>query len=78
MLCLIPYDGDDEAVAIANDSDYGLHGGVFSGDPERGLRVARRLRTGQVHLNGFKFDIDVLRRVSAIGLRTMLRPSGLR
>jgi aldehyde dehydrogenase (NAD+) len=59
VLCLIPYDGDDEAVAIANDSDYGLHGGVFSGDPERGLRVARRLRTGQVHLNGFKFDLDV-------------------
>ena len=59
VLCLIPYEGDDEAVAIANDSDYGLHGGVFSGDAERGLRVARRIRTGQVHLNGFKFDLDV-------------------
>ena len=59
VLCLIPYDSDEEAIAISNDSDYGLHGGVFSGDAERALSVARRLRTGQVHLNGFKFDLDV-------------------
>jgi acyl-CoA reductase-like NAD-dependent aldehyde dehydrogenase len=59
VLCLLPYDDDEEAIAIANDSPYGLHGGVFAGDKERGLKVARRIRTGQVHLNGFKFDIDV-------------------
>jgi acyl-CoA reductase-like NAD-dependent aldehyde dehydrogenase len=52
VLCLIPYDGDDEAVAIANDSPYGLAGGVWSADPSRALGIARRLRTGSVAVNG--------------------------
>jgi aldehyde dehydrogenase (NAD+) len=43
---------DDEAVAVANDSDFGLSGAVWSGDPQRAFAVARRLRTGQVTLNG--------------------------
>lgn len=47
---------DDEAVALANDNDYGLHGAVWSGDPERALGLARRLRTGQVDVNGAAFN----------------------
>jgi aldehyde dehydrogenase (NAD+) len=42
----------DEAVAVANDSDFGLSGAVWSGDPQRAFAVARRLRTGQVTVNG--------------------------
>ncbi|MCL2582870.1 MAG: aldehyde dehydrogenase [Streptosporangiales bacterium] len=53
VLSFIPYDGgDDEAAAIANDSPYGLAGGVWSSDPARALGVARRLRTGSVSVNG--------------------------
>ncbi len=52
VLCLIAHDGDADAVRIANDSQYGLAGGVWSGDDERALGVARRLRTGSVSVNG--------------------------
>jgi len=52
VLALLAYDDEDEAVAIANDSTLGLSGGVWSADPARALAVARRLRTGQVVLNG--------------------------
>jgi betaine-aldehyde dehydrogenase len=52
VLAVIPYDGGDaEAVAIANDSSYGLCGSVWTGDPERGLAVARGVRTGTYMLN---------------------------
>ncbi|MDQ6915282.1 MAG: aldehyde dehydrogenase family protein [Actinomycetota bacterium] len=56
VLVLIPYDGEDEAVEIANGTIFGLAGGVWSGDPERARRVARRLRTGQVEVNGATFN----------------------
>ncbi|MBF4996458.1 aldehyde dehydrogenase [Nocardia sp. BSTN01] len=52
VLCLIPHDGDDDAVRLANDSPYGLSGGVWSADAERGLAIARRLRTGSIAING--------------------------
>jgi acyl-CoA reductase-like NAD-dependent aldehyde dehydrogenase len=52
VLTVIPYDTEDGAVRIANDSLYGLGGGVWSGDEARALRVARRMRTGQVDING--------------------------
>ncbi len=54
---LVPYDSEDDAVALANDSDYGLAGAVHSGDPERAMRVARRLRTGRVDINGAPFNV---------------------
>ncbi len=52
VLSLIPYDGEDDAVRIANDSSYGLSGGVWSGDAARALAVARRVRTGSIAVNG--------------------------
>ena len=51
VLVVIPYDDDDEAVAIANDSEYGLSAGVWSRDRERALRVARQLESGTVWIN---------------------------
>ena len=56
VLSILPYDTEDEAVAIANDSIYGLAGGVWSGDKDRAIRVARRMRTGQVDVNGGRFN----------------------
>ncbi len=56
VLSLIAYDDEDDAVRIANDSAYGLAGGVWSADDERALAVARRIRTGQVEINGAAFN----------------------
>jgi acyl-CoA reductase-like NAD-dependent aldehyde dehydrogenase len=56
VLCIIPYDSEDEAVRIANDTIYGLSGGVWGRDPARAERVARRLRTGMVDINGGAFN----------------------
>jgi acyl-CoA reductase-like NAD-dependent aldehyde dehydrogenase len=56
VLSIIPYEDEEDAVRIANDSIYGLAGGVWSGDEERAKRVARRIRTGQVEINGGAFN----------------------
>lgn len=56
VLVLMPYDTEDEAVRIANDTAYGLAGGVWGGDREHAEAVARRLRTGQVDVNGGAFN----------------------
>ncbi len=56
VLSIMPYDDEEDAVRIANDSQYGLAGGVWSGDEERAKRVARRIRTGQVEINGGAFN----------------------
>ena len=56
VLAMIPYDDEDEAVRIANDTIYGLAGGVWGSDPEHAKRVARRIRTGQVEINGATFN----------------------
>ena len=52
VLAIIPYDDEEEAIQIANDSVYGLSGGVWSADEERAMAVARRIRTGTVAVNG--------------------------
>jgi aldehyde dehydrogenase (NAD+) len=57
VLSVIAYEDDDDAVRIANDTQYGLAGGVWSADEDRALAVARRMRTGQVDVNGGRFNV---------------------
>jgi acyl-CoA reductase-like NAD-dependent aldehyde dehydrogenase len=57
VLAIVPYDTDDQAVALANDSIYGLAGGVWAASPDRAMAIARRLRTGQVDINGGRFNL---------------------
>ncbi len=56
VLVLMPYKDEEDAIRIANSTQYGLAGGVWSEDPERARRVARRLRTGRVDINGATFN----------------------
>ncbi|AUG76981.1 aldehyde dehydrogenase [Kitasatospora sp. MMS16-BH015] len=56
VVCLIPYEGEAEAVRLANDSVYGLSGSVWTADPDRGLDLARRVRTGTFSVNTFSID----------------------
>jgi len=58
VLCIIPYDDEQHAVAIANDTPYGLSGYVTSGDIEHARRVAKRIRAGNVHINGARVAFD--------------------
>ncbi|GGP33658.1 aldehyde dehydrogenase [Streptomyces abikoensis] len=58
VLVVIPYDDEDDAVRIADDSEYGLSGGVWSSDEEHALAVARRVRTGTVTVNGASLGFD--------------------
>ena len=57
VLVMIPYSDVDEAIEIANDSEYGLSGYVYGANTEEAMAVARRMRTGMVHLNGAANDI---------------------
>ena len=79
VLCLIPYDGEDAAVRIANDSPYGLSGGVWSSDPARALRTARRMRTGSIAINGSypPFPLVPFGGFKESGLGRELGPEGL-
>jgi aldehyde dehydrogenase (NAD+) len=56
VLSIQPYEDDEDAVRIANATDYGLAGGVWSADQERAIELARRIRTGQVEINGGRFN----------------------
>lgn len=56
VLVIQPYEDEEDAIRIANSTEYGLAGGVWSTDRERAVRVARRLRTGQVSINGGAFN----------------------
>ncbi len=57
VLSITTFSSEDEAIKLANDSEYGLSGGVWSGDEERAMRVARRMQTGQVSINGGAFNV---------------------
>jgi acyl-CoA reductase-like NAD-dependent aldehyde dehydrogenase len=58
VLSILTYDGEDQAAEIANDSDYGLSGGVWSADSERAKAFARKIRTGQIEVNGGAFNAN--------------------
>ena len=58
VLSIIGYDSEEDAIRIANDSDYGLSGGVWSSDNDRALAVAKQLRTGEVDMNGSFLNTD--------------------
>ncbi|WP_329598707.1 aldehyde dehydrogenase [Streptomyces pseudovenezuelae] len=57
VICLLPYGDESEAVKIANDSDYGLSGSVWTADVERGIEVAKQVRTGTYNVNTFSLDM---------------------
>jgi acyl-CoA reductase-like NAD-dependent aldehyde dehydrogenase len=58
VISAIPFHDEADAIALANDSDYGLYGYVWTDDTERGVRVARALRTGTVQVNGSPLNPD--------------------
>jgi len=57
VIAVIPYDSDDEAIGLANDTVYGLYGAVFTDDLQRGYDVARRIRAGTCAVNRFGLDM---------------------
>jgi aldehyde dehydrogenase (NAD+) len=78
VLAVIPYDGDDEAIALANDSEFGLAGTVWSTDDERATEVARAVRTGTVGINDYQLDFRApFGGVKASGIGRELGPEGL-
>ncbi|MBS1849178.1 MAG: aldehyde dehydrogenase [Actinobacteria bacterium] len=78
VLCVIPYDDEAEAIAIANDSDYGLAGSVWTADADHGLDVARRVRTGTFGINQYLMDFSSpFGGFKASGLGREFGPEGL-
>lgn len=78
VLAVIPYDDDEQAVALANDSEFGLAGTVWSTDVGRATEVAREIRTGTVGVNGYQLDIGApFGGVKASGIGRELGPEGL-
>lgn len=78
VLSVIGYDNDDDAVAIANDSNYGLGGTVWSADPQRALSVARRVRTGTIGLGRYIPDpVAPFGGIKHSGMGRELGPEGL-
>jgi acyl-CoA reductase-like NAD-dependent aldehyde dehydrogenase len=79
VLSFLPVDGEDDAVRVANDSRYGLSGGVWTADDDRGLAIARRLRTGSVAVNGSypPYPLVPFGGLKESGLGRELGPEGL-
>ena len=78
VLCVIPYDGVEDAIAQANDSNYGLGGTVWTADEDRGVDIARRIRTGSVGINGYQGDLGApFGGVKESGIGRALGPEGL-
>lgn len=78
VLCVIPYSDDAEAVRLANDSDYGLGGSVWSADLDRAMSVARRVQTGTIGINSYVNDpVSPFGGVKGSGLGRELGPEGL-
>jgi acyl-CoA reductase-like NAD-dependent aldehyde dehydrogenase len=78
VLAVIPYTDEDDAVRIANDSDYGLGGSVWSTDPQHAADVARRVRTGSIGINSYVNDpVSPFGGVKSSGLGREMGPEGL-
>ncbi|NKS62805.1 aldehyde dehydrogenase family protein [Rhodococcus hoagii] len=78
VVAVIRYEDDDDAVAIANDSPYGLAGAVWTRDEERGVGIARRIRTGTFGVNYYQMDLGApFGGTKASGLGRELGPEGL-
>lgn len=78
VVCAIPYDGIDEAIAIANDSDYGLSGSVWSSDIERARQIAGRVETGGMTVNGMAYEFNCpMGGLKTSGLGREMGPEGL-
>jgi aldehyde dehydrogenase (NAD+) len=78
VLALIPYADERDAIRIANDSEYGLSGSVWSADARRGLEVARRVRTGTYTVNGFSMEFSApFGGYKCSGIGRELGPEGL-
>jgi aldehyde dehydrogenase (NAD+) len=78
VLSVIPYSDEDEAIRIANASDYGLGGSVWTSDPERGEAVARQVRTGSIGINAYVNDpVAPFGGVRASGMGRELGPEAL-
>ncbi|WP_354698931.1 Geranial dehydrogenase [Paraconexibacter sp. AEG42_29] len=78
VLSVIPYDNDEQAIAIANDSEFGLGGSVWTGDAERGEAMARRVQTGSIGINHYMIDPAApFGGVKQSGLGKELGPEGL-
>ena len=58
VVSVMPYENEEDAIRIANNSTYGLSGAVFTKDPEKGLALAKRIRTGNVTVNGLNLQIN--------------------
>lgn len=78
VLTLVSYTDDSEAVAIANDSEYGLGGSVWTSDPDRGERIARQIRTGTISVNRFQNDLVApFGGIKSSGLGREMGPEGM-
>src|SRR6185437_4569701 len=78
VLAVIPYGDDDEAVAIANDSEYGLGGTVWTSDHDRGVSVARRVESGTVGVNHYMPEPTApIGGIKASGIGSELGPESL-
>lgn len=78
VLAVIPYRDLDEAVSIANDSEYGLGGSIWTSDPEKGLEIARRVETGSVGVNFYDLDLGApFGGVKGSGVGRELGPEGM-
>ena len=77
-MSLIPYEDENDAVRIANDSDYGLSGTVWTADVDRGLAIARRVRTGTYTVNSFMMEFSApFGGFKSSGIGRELGPEGL-
>jgi len=78
VLAVIPYDSDEQAIALANDSEFGLAGTVWSTDTDRATDVAREIHTGTVGINDYQLDMNApFGGVKASGIGRELGPEGL-